>query len=41
MHVIGLPFVNKFRSLKYKPGYPWYADAKAVLHRLIEGMSPV
>lgn len=41
MHVIGLPFKNKIRSYKYKPGYPWYADAKTVLDRLGEGMSPV
>lgn len=41
MHVIGLPFKNKFRSLKYRIGYPWYADAKSVLNRLVEGMSPV
>ncbi|KAF1798482.1 HIT-like domain-containing protein [Mucor lusitanicus] len=41
MHVIGLPFKNKYRSFKYRQGYPWYADAKKVLDRLSEGMSPI
>jgi hypothetical protein len=41
MHVIGLPFKSKIRSYKYNPGYPWYTDAKTVLDRLGEGMSPV
>lgn len=41
MHVLGLPFKNSFRKLKYTPGYPWYANAADVLERLRHGMSPV
>ncbi|KAI9265755.1 histidine triad family protein [Helicostylum pulchrum] len=41
LHVIALPFKNKFRQVKYTSGYPWYMDARTVLNRLVDGMSPV
>lgn len=34
MHVIGLPFKNKFRYLKYKVGLPWFMDINALFMSL-------
>jgi hypothetical protein len=34
MHVIGLPFKNRFRSFKYKIGYLWYMDVNILLQNL-------
>ncbi|KAI9311330.1 HIT-like domain-containing protein [Dichotomocladium elegans] len=41
LHVLGLPFKNTFRKLKYSPGMPWFAEASQVLDRLRQGLSPV
>ncbi|KAI8062676.1 HIT-like domain-containing protein [Gongronella butleri] len=34
LHVIGLPFKNRFRAFKYQSGRPWYWDAARVLQGL-------
>ncbi|KAL0075030.1 histidine triad family protein [Phycomyces blakesleeanus] len=40
LHVLGLPFGNRFREWKYTPGL-WFAEANTVLERLRQGLSPV
>ncbi|ORX58955.1 histidine triad nucleotide-binding protein 3-like protein [Hesseltinella vesiculosa] len=34
LHVIGLPFRNRFKTLKFKPGMVWYTDGSEVLKNL-------
>ncbi|ORY98238.1 HIT-like domain-containing protein [Syncephalastrum racemosum] len=40
LHVLGLPFKNAFRTLKYSPNW-WYTHAASVLHHLRQGLDPV